>query len=93
MQNVSLQVHFTLCIAVDNYWSYELVMSREVLVEANRRIVDSNIVPTSMVPLLQQHVAVATHSGYSARAGHPSSAVTTVAIISAPQPSPSYVVF
>jgi len=45
VQNVSLQVHFTLCIAVDNYWSCKLVMSREVLVEANRRINDSNIVP------------------------------------------------
>jgi hypothetical protein len=45
VQNVSLQVHFTLCIAVDNYWSCKLVMSREVLVEANCRINDSNLVP------------------------------------------------
>jgi hypothetical protein len=45
VQNVSLQVHFTLCIAVDNYWSCKLVMSREVLVEANRRIIVSTIVP------------------------------------------------
>jgi hypothetical protein len=45
VQNVSLQVHFTLCIVVDNCWSCKLVMSREVLVEANHRIIDSNIVP------------------------------------------------
>jgi hypothetical protein len=90
VQNVSLQVHFTLCIAVDNYWSCKLVMSREVLVEANRRIIDSNIVPVwyrycSNTVQLQHTVATVS--------GRASGAVTAVSIVSAPPASPSYIVF